>query len=202
LEDGARMRLGADLVVNAAGIWSTSLAWRTEGLDADRIPKVHLAKGAFFSLAGASPFNRLIVPAPEWHLYGGIYTLDLAHQGRFGPDVEWVEGVDYTIDPTRAGHVYDAVRRYYPALADEALAPAYTGVRSRLNGPGEAMADWIIQGPAEHGLDGLVNLYGVESPGITASPAIAEAVEEMLTGVAFEAVLVGIAKQTKGRTAT
>lgn len=187
--DGATTQLACRVLVNAAGIWATPLARAVAGLPVSAVPRIHLAKGAFFSLAGASPFARLIVPAPRWHPKGGIYTLDLARQGRFGPDVEWVDRVDYTIDPDRVGHFYEAVRRYYPALPDDALAPAYTGIRSRLNGPGEDMADWMVQGPAEHGIAGLVNLFGVESPGITASLAIAGVAAEMLVGMPFAAAL-------------
>ena len=202
LADGGEMRLGANLVVNAAGIQATSLARRIEGLAAERVPRIHLAKGAYFALTCASPFRHLIVPTPEWHPTGGIYTLDLAHQGRFGPDVEWVDHVDYTIDASRVRHVHATVRRYWPELPEGALAPAYTGIRPRLNGPGEAMADWIIEGPAEHGLEGLVNLFGVESPGITASLAIAEAVAEMSKGTSFSTALGQVAQETKGETTT
>lgn len=186
------VRIGCRWLVNAAGIWATSLAHAVHGLAARHIPRIHLAKGVFFSLGGPSPFQHLIVPAPDWHPAGGIYTLDLAMRGRFGPDVEWVDGVDYTIDPARVDHFYPAVRRYYPDLADDALLPDYAGVRSRLNGPGEEMADWIIQGPAEHGVPGLVNLFGVESPGITASLAIADLVEALLNGTPFAAALANV----------
>lgn len=186
---GETTRLGADILVNAAGIWATPLARRIGGMPAELIPEIHLAKGAFFTLAGRTPFSRLIIPPHQWMRRGCHYTLDLAMAGRFGPDEEWVDTVDYAIDPARVAHFYDGIRRYYPGLADGALQPGYTGIRPRLNGPGEEMADWILQGPAEHGIARLVNLFGIESPGITASLGLGETVAAMLAGEPFGAAL-------------
>ena len=181
--------LSCEVLINAAGLWAATIARSMEGVEKDEIPDVHFAKGAFFSLTGKSPFQRLIVPAQPWIRMGGIYTLDMAMRARFGPEEEWIEEVNYDIDPTRAATIYEAVRRYWPGLEDGMLQPAYTGIRPRLNGPGEPMADWIIRGPAEHGTPGLVNMYGIESPGITSSLPISEVVAAMVNGQAFQDAL-------------
>ena len=143
------------------------------------MPTPRFAKGNYFSLTGRTPFSRLIYPVPEPGGLGVHLTLDLAGQGRFGPDVEWLdsqstERIDYAVDPARGERFYAAIRRYWPALPDGALAPAYSGVRPKLSGPGEPAADFVVQGPADHGVAGLVNLFGIESPGLTASLAIAD----------------------------
>jgi L-2-hydroxyglutarate oxidase LhgO len=137
-----------------------------------------------------------VVPAQQWIRMGGIYTLDLAMRARFGPEEEWIDAVDYTLDPARDATVYAAVRRYWPALPDGALEPAYTGIRPRLNGPGEPMADWIVQGPSEHGVPGLVHLFGIESPGITSSMPIAEMVAGMIGGQTFAEALMARRAET------
>ncbi len=175
--DAGEMELAATCVVNAAGLWAPWLAERTEGLGG--LPVAHVCKGSYFSLAGRSPFSRLIYPMPRDGGLGVHLTLDLGGQARFGPDTEWLgllsdpERLDYAVDPARAEAFYADVRQYWPALPDGALQPAYSGVRPKISGPGEA-ADFRIDGAAEHGLPGLVNLFGIESPGLTSCLAIAE----------------------------
>lgn len=167
-------------VVNCAGLRAPDLARAIAGVPAARVPRAYFAKGHYFTLAGRSPFRRLIYPLPEAGGLGVHVTLDLAGQARFGPDVAWIDAVDYAFDANRAGRFYAAIRRYYPDLADGALQPGYTGVRPKIAGPGEPAADFIIDGPAGHGVAGLVNLYGIESPGLTASLAIAREVAARL----------------------
>jgi L-2-hydroxyglutarate oxidase LhgO len=160
--------------INAAGLGSIELAHSIDGFPFAAIPKVHLAKGSYFSIAGRSPFSRLIYPVPVKGGLGVHLTLDLANQARFGPDVEWIEDVDYRVDPRRADAFYAEIRRYWPHLADGSLAPAYAGIRPKIVGPEEESADFRIDGPAEHGVRGMINLFGIESPGLTSSLAIAD----------------------------
>ncbi|MDZ4382382.1 MAG: NAD(P)/FAD-dependent oxidoreductase [Parvibaculum sp.] len=185
VEGAEPMTLRSRIVVNAGGLWAPALAARIEGLDAAHVPTAHFAKGNYFTLAGRAPFSHLVYPVPEAAGLGVHLTLDMGGQARFGPDVEWIdvpEGTepDYAVDPSRAALFYDAIRRYWPGLKDGALAPAYAGVRPKVNAPGEAAADFIVSRPETHGLPGLVNLFGIESPGLTASLAIAEMVQEMV----------------------
>jgi len=179
------MELEARIVVNAAGLWAPSLARHVTGLPPNEVPQAHYAKGSYFSLSGKSPFSRLIYPMPEAAGLGVHLTLDLAGQARFGPDVEWIApaspaDIDYRVDPARAAVFYDAIRDYWPALPEGALQPAYSGVRPKLGGPDSPAADFVIRGPAEHGIAGLVNLFGIESPGVTACLAIADEVVQRL----------------------
>ena len=176
---GAPSELHARVVVNAAGLWAPDLAAGFDGLDRSRVPQARYAKGNYYALAGRAPFSRLIYPVPEKAGLGVHLTLDLAGQARFGPDVEWItpasaDAIDYVVDPRRADAFEAAIRRYWPALPSNALQPAYSGVRPKLALPGEP--DFIVQGPAEHGVRGLVNLFGIESPGLTASLALADEV--------------------------
>ena len=171
------MALRARFVVNAAGLWAPDLAGRFEGLAVRHVPNARYAKGNYFSLAGRAPFSHLIYPVPEEAGLGVHLTLDLAGQVRFGPDVEWIvpasaDAIDYRVDAQRAAGFEAAIRRYWPGLPAGALQPAYSGVRPKLELPGEA--DFVLQGPAEHGVRGLLNLYGIESPGLTASLALAD----------------------------
>lgn len=184
VEGAETMTLRTRIIVNAGGLWAPRLAERIEGLDAAHVPVPHFAKGNYFSLTGRAPFSRLIYPVPEAAGLGVHLTLDMGGQARFGPDVEWIEVAegsepDYAVNPIRGDAFYAAVRRYWPDLKDDALAPAYSGVRPKVNAPHEAAADFMISGPDAHGLPGLVNLFGIESPGLTASLAIAERVKEM-----------------------
>ena len=192
--DGIVLRVGGDdpsellarTVVNSAGLFAQSLARRIDGLEAGTIPAERFAKGNYYALAGRSPFTRLIYPVPEPGGLGVHLTLDLAGQARFGPDVEWLapgiapDAVDYAVDPSRGERFVTAIRRWWPGLPDAALAPAYSGVRPKLSAPGEAARDFVLQGPDAHRIAGLVNLYGIESPGLTASLAIAAEVARLL----------------------
>jgi L-2-hydroxyglutarate oxidase LhgO len=168
----------ARLLVNAAGLHAPALARRIDGLDPAHVPRPWFAKGNYYALAGRSPFAHLVYPVPEPGGLGVHLTLDLAGQARFGPDVEWLDldspaAIDYAVDPARSAAFYAAIRRYWPGLKDDSLAPAYSGVRPKLQGPGEPVRDFMIQGREAHGVAGLVNLFGIESPGLTASLAIA-----------------------------
>jgi L-2-hydroxyglutarate oxidase LhgO len=182
LADGLEMTLQAGLVVNAAGLWAPGLAQQTAGLDAAYRPQAYYSKGNYFSLAGRAPFGRLIYPLPQTAGLGVHLTLDLAGQARFGPDVQWLDDisspaqVDYQVDPVRSEVFYAAVRRYWPGLPDDSLQPAYSGVRPKINAASEPTADFHMDGPAIHGLPGLVNLLGIESPGLTSCLAIADEV--------------------------
>jgi L-2-hydroxyglutarate oxidase LhgO len=179
-QDGAEMELEARLVVNAAGLEAQQVAARFEGLDQQLVPPRFLAKGHYFSLRGHAPFRRLVYPVANDAGLGIHATVDLAGAVRFGPDVEWVDAVDYRVDESRREAFAQSIRRYYPGLDAERLEPAYTGIRPKVAGPGERAADFMIQGPVAHGWEGLVNLYGIESPGLTASLAIADEVVEIL----------------------
>jgi L-2-hydroxyglutarate oxidase LhgO len=174
----APLRLLASLVVNCAGLDAPALSRRIAG--AQRVPTPYLAKGSYFTLAGRSPFTRLIYPMPEPGGLGVHVTLDMAGQARFGPDVEWVGERRYEVDPRRAEKFYAAIRSYWPALPDGALQPGYSGIRPKISAPGAPAADFVIHGPAETGVAGYAALYGIESPGLTAALAIAEAVAEKL----------------------
>lgn len=167
------MKLKCRVLINSAGLSAPALARRIEGLDAAHVPREYFAKGSYFALAGRAPFERLIYPVPEPGGLGVHLTLDMGGQARFGPDVEWVDELDYAVDPKRGDAFYAAIRRYWPGLKDGALTPAYAGIRPKISGPGEAATDFVISGPETHGLPGLVNLFGIESPGLTASLAIA-----------------------------
>ncbi len=168
------MRLRTRLLVNAAGLHAPDLARQIEGLRPELVPRGYLCKGNYYTLSGRSPFSRLIYPVPEAAGLGVHVTIDLAGQCRFGPDVEWVERIDYDVDPRRAERFYAEVRKYWPDLPDGALEPGYAGIRPKIVPPGAPAADFLVQGPADHGVPGLVNLFGIESPGLTASWPLAE----------------------------
>ena len=168
------MRIHAATVVNCAGLGAQSFARHLHGLPPQSVPPLHYAKGNYYALAGRAPFSRLIYPVPEAAGLGVHLTLDLGGQARFGPDVEWIENIDYTVAPERAEAFYGEVRRYWPQLADGALVPAYAGIRPKPHAPGEPACDFLVSGPAEHGVPGLVCLYGIESPGLTSCLALAD----------------------------
>jgi L-2-hydroxyglutarate oxidase LhgO len=168
--------LVARSVINAAGLGAVALAAATQGLPAAHVPRAFLAKGSYFSLSGRAPFMRLIYPVPEPGGLGVHLTLDLAGQARFGPDVEWVDAIDYAVDPSRSAGFHAEIRKYWPGLGSNQLSSAYSGVRPKIVGPGEPAADFRIDGFSRHGVSGLINLFGIESPGLTASLAIAELV--------------------------
>ena len=167
------------MLVNSAGLRAPSVAHLIDGFPAGKIPPELYAKGNYYALAGRPPFSRLVYPVPEPGGLGVHVTLDMGGQARFGPDVEWVERISYEVDPRRADRFYAAIRRYWPGLPDGALAPGYAGIRPKISAPGEPAADFVVQGPAEHGLPGLVNLFGIESPGLTASLALADDVVKL-----------------------
>jgi L-2-hydroxyglutarate oxidase LhgO len=174
-------------LVNSASLHACALARRFEGLDPRHVPREFFCKGNYYALAARAPFTHLIYPAPADAWLGVHLTLDLGGQAKFGPDLEWLdvrdpEAIDYTVDPRRADGFYAEVRRYWPQLPDGALQPSYSGVRPKIYGPAERAPDFRIDGPALHGIEGLVNLFGIESPGLTSSLAIAEHVTTLLDG--------------------
>ena len=175
-------KLEASTVVNAAGLYAPALARRFAGLDAQFVPPDFYAKGNYFTLSGRSPFKHLIYPVPEAAGLGVHLTLDLGGQAKFGPDVQWIESPDdLVVDPARGDAFYAEVSKYWPALQDGALIAGYAGIRPKINAPHEVAKDFMIQGPKDHGVAGLVNLFGIESPGLTSSLAIAQRVVELLS---------------------
>ncbi|WCM91061.1 NAD(P)/FAD-dependent oxidoreductase [Acidovorax sp. NCPPB 2350] len=177
--DGTRLQ--ARCVVNAAGLTAPDAARRFRGAEYAALPRAWFAKGHYFSLAGKAPFSRLVYPVPEAAGLGVHLTLDLGGQAKFGPDVQWVDDPsDLAVDETRGAAFYAEVRKYWPALRDGALQPAYAGIRPKIHGPQEPAADFAIHGPAVHGIAGLVHLFGIESPGLTSALAIAESVKDAL----------------------
>jgi L-2-hydroxyglutarate oxidase LhgO len=175
----APMTLACDMLINSAGLSATAIARMLDGMPLDLIPPAYLAKGCYFSCNAKAPFSRLIYPVPEPGGLGVHLTLDLAGQARFGPDVEWVDHIDYTVDPARGERFYPAIRRYWPSLPDGALTPSYSGMRPKIVPPAVAVQDFMIQGAQTHGVPGLINLFGIESPGLTSSLAIADYVAEL-----------------------
>lgn len=174
--------LVARSVINAAGLSAPALAHQFLGLSPQHIPMAYFAKGNYFTLASAAPFRHLIYPVPESAGLGVHLTLDLGGQAKFGPDVQWVDRPDdFHVDTSRADAFYAAIRTYWPALPDGALHSGYAGIRPKISGPNAPAADFVIQGPATHGVAGLVNLFGVESPGLTSAMAIAERVTTLLS---------------------
>ena len=176
-ESGA---MAFDAVVNAAGLGAQPLARAMEFYPAERVPRLVLAKGNYFACTGRAAFSHLIYPAPVEGGLGTHLTLDLGGRMKFGPDVEWIEAENYSVDPGRGQSFYASIRRYWPGLPDGALVPDYAGVRPKLTGPGEKPADFMVEGPAQHGIAGLVQLFGIESPGLTSSLSIADEVAAAL----------------------
>jgi L-2-hydroxyglutarate oxidase LhgO len=189
VRDGFEIEVGGDtpmalqcrVLINSAGLSAPAVARAIEGMPSDRIPTSYYAKGNYFSCSTRAPFSHLIYPVPEPGGLGVHLTIDLGGQAKFGPDVEWVDSLDvdsldYAVDPARAERFYPAIRRYWPTLPDGALTPSYSGIRPKIVPPAIARQDFVIQGPQDHGLAGLVNLFGIESPGLTSSLAIADEV--------------------------
>jgi L-2-hydroxyglutarate oxidase LhgO len=172
--------IGVDALVNSAGLGAQSLARQIEGYPPDRVPRLVLAKGNYFGFAGRPVFSRLIYPAPVPGGLGVHVTLDMAGRMRFGPDVQWIEREDYDVDPSRAAAFYARIRDYWPGLPEHSLVPDYAGIRPKLTGPGEPAADFMVVGPPTHGLPRLVNLFGIESPGLTSALSLAEVVSGYL----------------------
>ena len=173
------MTLRCRLLVNSAGLHAPKLAAEIVGMPPDRVPTAYFAKGNYFTLTGRSPFSRLIYPVPVPGGLGVHLTIDLGGQARFGPDVQWIDRIDYTVDPARSESFYAAVRTYWPGLKDGALQPGYAGIRPKTVPRGAPGQDFVVQGPQSHGVPGLINLFGIESPGLTASLAIADHVLEI-----------------------
>ncbi|MBV9965645.1 MAG: FAD-dependent oxidoreductase, partial [Alphaproteobacteria bacterium] len=188
--DGFELSVGGDeptaircrYLINAAGLYAPAVARSIEGIPRENIPPDYFCRGVYFTLSGKTPFHRLIYPVPVPGGLGVHITLDLGGAARFGPDVEWIDTVDYSVDPRRGDKFYEAVRRYWPGLRDGALQPGYAGIRPKISGPTEPAADFVVQGPATHGVPGLVNLYGIESPGLTSSLPLADDVLRQLGG--------------------
>lgn len=174
------MRLRSKLFVNAAGLHAPALAHALAGRDADALPNGYLCKGNYFALSTRAPFSRLIYPVPESAGLGVHLTLDMGGQAKFGPDVEWIDTEDYSVDPARAAPFYAAIRSYWPGLPDGALSAAYAGIRPKITPPGAPAADFRIDGPSAHGVPGLVELFGVESPGLTSALAIGDYVAGLI----------------------
>ncbi len=174
------MALHCDTVINSAGLHATRVSRTIAGIPESTIPVTHYAIGHYYTLSGRSPFRRLIYPVARQDWLGVHVTLDLAGRTRFGPDFQWIDRIDYRFDDNRSAAFQEAIRRYYPGLADAALQPGYTGIRPKITGPGEAPADFMIQGPRDHRVNGLVCLYGIESPGLTSSLAIGDYVAGLL----------------------
>ena len=172
------MEVLARTVVNCAGLHAPRVAASMHGLPRAFVPPTYYAKGNYYSLTGRSPFSHLVYPMPNEAGLGVHITIDLGGQARFGPDVEWIERIDYDVDPRRADAFYAAIRDYWPGLRDGQLAPGYAGIRPKIVGPDDKAADFVVSGPREHGVPGLVNLFGIESPGLTAALAIADHVVE------------------------
>ena len=177
---GEATRIACRYLVNSAGLGAQALGRAIAGLDPATVPAQFFCKGSYFSLIGRQPFSRLIYPVPLSASLGVHVTVDMGGRNRFGPDQEWIDEIDYDVDVGRAEVFYDAIRRYWPALPDDALQPAYAGIRPKVQKPGGHNEDFIVQGPEVHGLAGLVNLYGIESPGLTSSLALADLVAEKL----------------------
>jgi L-2-hydroxyglutarate oxidase LhgO len=184
--DGFTVRVGGERgeevrcrrLINSAGLGANDLARKVEGSYPARVPRLYLVKGSYFTFSGPSPFRRPIYPTR----HGGLSvhsTIDLGGRLKLGPDAEYVSAIDYAVDPSRADAFYRSARRFWPGLPEGSLQPGYAGIRPKLSAPGEPWRDFAIDGPAQHGVTGLVQLYGIESPGLTACLAIADLVAEM-----------------------
>ncbi len=176
------MTMSCRVLINASGLHAPTLAHHIQGLAAASIPSEYLCKGSYFTLQGRAPFTRLIYPTPHHAGLGVHLTLDLGGQAKFGPDTEWITDENYDIDPSRCEGFYEAVRTYWPGMQNDSLSPGYTGIRPKISGPDEPAADFMIAGPSVHGVPGLVNLFGIESPGLTSSLAIAAETLTRLNG--------------------
>ena len=167
-------------LINSAGLWASDVCASMDGISASKFPDTRFAKAHYFSYSGKAPFSKLIYPLPQEGGLGIHATNDLAGATRFGPDVSWVDTIDYTFDERRKRDFVASISSYFPGLDADKLHPAYTGIRPKITAPGEPAADFLIQGEEHHGVHGLVNLFGIESPGLTASLAIADYVNDLL----------------------
>ncbi|MEM9235060.1 MAG: FAD-dependent oxidoreductase, partial [Pseudomonadota bacterium] len=184
---GFRLRIGHEgetitcrTLIISAGLGAQDAAAKIEGYPQADIPKLHYGKGVYFALSGKAPFRHLVYPLPIPGALGTHYRRDLGGQGRFGPDLRFVKTPDYTVEEDRIESFYDTIRRFWPDIPEGALVPDYAGVRPKLHGPGETQPDFRIDGPQRHGMEGLVTLFGIESPGLTSSLAIGEEVAKLL----------------------
>lgn len=177
---GEVMQLHCNYLINAGGLHSTKVADNIIGLEKQYIPKLHYCRGHYFSYQGKSPFTQLIYPVPEAHGLGIHASLDIGGQLKFGPDTQYIDDIDYQVSTELKAKFVTAIQRYYPSLDSDRLQPAYSGIRPKLEGPNDEFKDFIIQGEKVHGLKGLVNLFGIDSPGLTSSLAIAEYVSKKL----------------------
>lgn len=178
--DGVAETFYCKIFINSAGLWASNVAREIRHLNAEYIERVHFAKGYYFAYQGKSPFNYLVYPVPTEGGLGVHATIDMGGSARFGPDVDWVDTIDYAFDESRKAQFVESIKKYFPDLDETKLLTAYTGIRPKLSGPGMPARDFVIQGPPEHGVSGLVNLFGIESPGLTASLAIGEYVKDLL----------------------
>ncbi len=174
------MTIGCNTVINSAGLYAQDIAHTIAGIPAATVPPIYYAIGHYVTTTGRSAFSRLVYPVPVAGSLGLHVALDLSGQMRFGPDIAWIDRIDYTYDETRIPKFYESIRRYYPDLKDGVLQPGYTGIRPKLHAAGTPTPDFVIQGPHDHGIAGLINLYGIESPGLTSSMAIADHVHQLL----------------------
>jgi L-2-hydroxyglutarate oxidase LhgO len=174
------MTVVCNTLINSAGLYAQAIAKKIDGIPSATIPPAYYAIGHYVVVSGRSAFSRLVYPVPVAGSLGLHVALDLSGQMRFGPDIQWIDRIDYSYDESRIPFFYESIRRYYPDLKDGALQPGYTGIRPKLTAAGELAKDFMIQGPREHGVPGLVNLYGIESPGLTSSLAIADFVYELM----------------------
>jgi L-2-hydroxyglutarate oxidase LhgO len=180
LADPSPVRIACRALVNSAGLEASAVAARVAGLDPRHIALTRYARGHYYALGGTSPFRRLVYPIPVAGGLGIHATVDIAGRARFGPDVEWIDGIDYRFGAVQASDFAAAIRRYYPNLDATRLSADYTGIRPKLYGPGESPSDFRIDGPERHGVNGLVNLFGIESPGLTAALAIGALVSQLV----------------------
>lgn len=174
------LKLGCKTLINAAGLGAQKIALSIKGFPPELVPPQYLAKGNYFTLTGKAPFSKMIYPIPGKASLGTHYTCDLGGQGRFGPDIQWVEEINYNVDSAQISSFCNAIRRYWPGIKDRELIPSYSGIRPKVHSADMTMADFIIQGPSIHGINSLVNLFGIESPGLTSSMAISEEVANSL----------------------
>lgn len=179
---GTVMDLQARTLINSAGLWAPEIAKSMKGFPSSLVPKPYYAKGVYFTLSEKAPFSHLIYPVPENSASLGVhYTMDLNNQPRFGPDVEWVESFEYDVDPDRADKFYPMIRDFWPGLPEGSLQPSYSGIRPKIHAPGETSRDFLILGPDDHGIPGLVHMLGIESPGLTSSLAIGDHVASIVS---------------------
>lgn len=180
LSKSGKLKLRCKTLINAAGLGAQKVALSIKGFPPKLVPPQYFAKGSYFTLSGKPPFSRMIYPIPGEASLGTHYTCDMGGQGRFGPDIQWVDEINYDVDPARVTSFYNAIRRYWPGIENREISPAYSGIRPKTHAAGTKTADFVIQDASIHGVNSLVNLFGIESPGLTASMAISNEVANRL----------------------